>query len=91
MPRKRQQLMLKFRLRLTHPMPKSEAYKKLRRALRTGMVPEGIEIMAMDWESGGGKSWSEGAIPPEDLHSMQGFFRVFMAADGEGGYRAEKV
>lgn len=86
MPRTRQRVMLKFRVVTTRPMTKSRAYKKLKRSIDTGILQDGIEIMAMDWKSGSGNRWSRGAIPPEDLEEMRVFFNMIRHSDT----RAEK-
>lgn len=78
--------MLKFRVIVKYPMPKSRAFKKLKRSIDTGILQEGIEIMSMDWSSGSGRKWSEGSIDPEDLEEMRQFFNMIRHSD----IRAEK-
>jgi hypothetical protein len=73
--------MLKFRVVALHPMPKSRAYKLLKRSVDTGIVQEGIEIMAMDWESGEGRRWGSGEIDPNDLEEMRIFFNMIRKSD----------
>ena len=73
---RRKEVMLKFRVVTLHPMPKSRAFKLLKRSIDTGIIQEGIEIMAMDWESGGGQRWSSGEIDPDSLEEMRAFFNM---------------
>lgn len=87
MPRTRQRVMLKFRVVVKQPMTKSRAFKLLRRSLDTGVLQDGIEIMAMDWKSGSGARWSRGEIPSDDLEEMRAFFNMVRHSN----VRAEKV
>lgn len=89
MPRKRDRrtLMMKFRLTVTHRMPKSEALRLLRQAVRTGYVPEGIVIHYMDWAKGTEGRLNEGQIDGSMWHELQNFYHALMTAD----IRAEKV
>jgi len=83
---RRKKKMLKFRVIAAFPMPKSRVFKLLKRSIDTGILQEGIEIMAMDWASGSGRRWSEGEIPPNDLEEMRVFFNMIRHSD----IRAEK-
>lgn len=80
-------LMMKFRLTITRRMSKGDAIRKLKRAIRSGMVPEGIEIHWIDWESGSEGHVSEGTIPGERLDEMRVFYNALAVAD----MRAERV
>jgi hypothetical protein len=73
--------MLKFRVRPLHAMTRSHAYKQLKRAIDTGICPDDIEIMAMDWASGSGRRISEGQIDPDDLEQMRVFFNMIRKSD----------
>lgn len=79
--RDKRQVMLKFRVRPTHPMTKAAAWKLLKKAIDTGICSDEIEIMAMDWESGEGRHISAGAIDPDDLAEMRVFFNMIRKAD----------
>ena len=82
MPRKkREPLMLKFRLRLLEPMPKEEAIRRLKRAIRDGYVPEGIEIHWADWSKGTSGALRQGNIDASDLEALRGFYGAFAQAD----------
>ncbi len=80
-------LMMKFRLSITRRMPKGEAIRKLKRAIRSGMVPEGIEIHWIDWASGAEGHVSEGTIDGSTLVEMRIFYNALAVAD----MRAERV
>lgn len=80
-------LMMKFRLSITRRMSKGEAIKKLKRAIRSGMVPEGIEIHWIDWESGKEGHVSEGSIDGARLNEMRILYNALAVAD----MRAERV
>ena len=80
-PRTKRQVMLKFRVRPTHGMTRSAAFKFLKKAIDTGICPPDIEIMAMDWASGEGKRISEGVIDPGDLEEMRQFFNMIRKSD----------
>ena len=88
MPRRREgNLQIKFRLVITERMTKSEAMRKLRRAIRSGYVPKGIEIHWVDWakERRYGHAPSEGRV--ENLEEMRAFYNALAGSD----VRAERV
>lgn len=87
MPRKKQPLMLKFRVRPLRRMRKSELISKLKEAVRRGVVPEGIEIRYMDWAKGTEGQLGEGRIPASRLNEFRNFYRALARAD----IRAERV
>jgi hypothetical protein len=71
---------LKFRLTITRRMRKDEAVTLLKRAVRTGIVPDGIEIHYVDWLSGReGHHMNGGTI--DNLEEMRAFYRVLVASD----------
>lgn len=84
MPRKkpdRRDLMIKIRVVPLVPMPKSELLRQVRRAIRTQIVPDTIQISYMDWEKGKGARLSDGRIEGDDLESLKRFAAAFSAAD----------
>lgn len=90
MPRKREgNLQIKFRLSTTRRMTKSEAMRKLRRAIRSGYVPEGIEIRWIDWAKEGREGYapSEGTIDGDRLKEMRVFYNALAVSE----VRAERV
>lgn len=90
MPRRHESnLQLKFRLVVLERMTKTEALQKLRRAVRSGMVPRGIEIHWIDWAKEGreGYAGSMGSIDGNRLEDMRVFYGALVAAD----VRAERV
>lgn len=90
MPRRREgNLQMKFRLVITERMTKSDAMRKLRRAIRSGYVPKGIEIHWCDWVKEGkvGYAPSEGTIDGDRLEEMRAFYNALAVAD----VRAERV
>lgn len=68
-------------------MPKSEAVRKLHQAVRTGFVPEGIEIAYMDWAKGTEGRVREGQIDGDMLMDM----RAFYGAMRQSQTRAERT
>ena len=82
-------LQIKFRLTITRRMTKSEAMRKLRRAIRSGYVPEGIEIHWIDWAKEGREGYapSEGTIDGSRLEEMRVFYNALAVSD----IRAERV
>lgn len=66
--------MLKFRVVPTRRMTKSEAVRLLKRAVRNGYVPEGIEIIEMDWQKGTGRRANRGRIDGDLLHDLRAFY-----------------
>lgn len=44
---------LKVRVRITRPMPVREMWALVMRAARSRIVPEGIELLVMNWEKEG--------------------------------------
>lgn len=83
-------LTLKFRLVVTERMTVRQAHQKLRAALRTGYLPEGIEIHYVDYakESTTTGKVTAGQIDGERLEELQNFYRPFLAAQA---VRVEKV
>lgn len=73
--------MLKFRLIPLRRMTVKEAYAKLRQAVRTGYVPEGIEVRYMDWASGREGRLSEGRIDGKLLEDLRVFYHAMMQSD----------
>ncbi len=74
-------LFLKFRVVPTRRMQVKEAVRLLKQALRTGYVPEGIEIIGMDWAKGSGHKFNTGEIPGHALEEMRAFYAALMQAD----------
>lgn len=91
MPRrkKRENLMIKFRVIPQRRMTVGEAKRLLMDTLRTGMVQEGIEIRWMDWEKGiegvvrGNQKFRDGQIPKRKLEDMREFFGALRMASGD--------
>ena len=84
MPRKkpdRRDLMMKVRVIPLVPMPKSELMRQVRRAIRTSIVPDTIQISYMDWEKGTGARVNDGRVEGDDLESLKRFAGAFAAAD----------
>lgn len=81
MTRKRKEhLFLKFRVVPTQRMQVRDAVKKLKQALRTGRVPDGIEIQYMDWEKGSGRKIRSGTlVGPRLLADMRKFYGALRA------------
>ena len=80
--KKNKPLSLKFRLTITRKMRKTTPIELLRKALRTGFVPDGIEIHYVDWVSGReGHHQSKGQIDGGDLDEKRQFYRVLVASD----------
>jgi hypothetical protein len=80
-------LMLKFRVIALRKMRKSEMVRKLREAVRRGVVPEGIEIRWMDWAKGEEGQLREGRIPEKQWTEVAIFYRALVKAD----IRVERV
>ena len=73
-------LTLKFRLSITRKMRTSTAIELLKKAVRTGIVPDGIEIHYVDWLSGReGHHQSGGNI--DNLEEMRAFYGALVASD----------
>lgn len=90
MPRKkvdRRSLMMKIRVIPLVPMPKSELLRQVRRAIRTRVVPDTIQIAYMDWAKGSGRRLSDGRVEGDDLESLKRFAAAFEEAD----IRVERV
>ena len=82
MPRKEKKpLHIKIRVKLLRPMMKSEAVKKLRRTVETGIVQEGIELGYVDWRSGKGTHVKSGTYLDQDaLNALVEFHAAITAA-----------
>ncbi|MCP4899831.1 MAG: hypothetical protein GY906_22925 [bacterium] len=90
MPRKkpdRRSLMMKIRVRPLVRMPKSELIRQVRKAIRTRMVPDTIEISYMDWEKGDGAELNSGRLEGRQLDDLRAFYNAFTESD----IRAERV
>lgn len=86
-----QNLYVKFRLGITRRMRKSEALELLGEALRTGVVPDGINIAYIDWETGKeGKVNNAGTIAADELEQMRAFYGAYEVADKDV-VRAERA
>lgn len=87
MPRRKEESYnVKFRVEVHHPMPKSEALRLLKRAIRTGIVPENITVHWMDWTKGEGGKARGGEY--DDVATMSEFHHAIEAA---GVIRAERA
>ena len=84
-----QNLYIKFRLGITRRMRKSEALQLLSDALRTGVVPDGIDIAYIDWESGREGKYNAGTIPADELEAMRSFYGAYESENAH--VRAERV
>lgn len=80
-------LMLKFRVIATERMRKSDMLRKLKEAVRRGVVPQGITIRWMDWAKGNEGELRTGQIPAHQLSAMRDFYKALTA----GNMRAERV
>lgn len=86
----RRELQLKFRLGITRRMTKSDAMRKLKRAVRSGLVPEGIVI---HWAQFNHKKPEEGhyregkRLSGGDLDSLRLWYDLLVA----GNVEANKV
>jgi len=79
MPRRRQDkrpLMMKFRVIPTRTMRKSELLRLLQRAVRTGVVPDGIEVRYMDWAKGREARVNSGQIPGSAWQDLRAFYHA---------------
>ena len=77
MPRRgpdKRPLMLKFRVVPTRTMRKSELLRLLQRAVRTGVVPDGIELRWMDWAKGEEGRQNSGQIPGNAWAELRSFY-----------------
>lgn len=84
-------LTLKIRVRPLVRMPKSELFHQVRHAIRTGVVPDTVEIMAMDWGHATGRRLQAGStISGDDLDAMRDFYNVLTAMDS-GDLRFERA
>lgn len=82
MPRtNKENIFLKFRVIATKPLRVGQAVNKLKQALRTGYVPDGIEIIGMDWRKGEGYRFRSGSVPGPALDEMRLFYRALMKSD----------
>jgi len=83
MPRKRSKaLNLKIRVRLTQPMLKSEAIKRMRRSIETGVIAPGIELAWIDWRTGKGASATEGEyVEGEALDALVAFHSAIISTE----------
>ncbi len=66
---------IKVGIIIKRPMSKAEAEKLKNRAIRTGIVPEGIELAYVDWERGKGKKFRSGRYVGEEAHQALLDFR----------------
>lgn len=83
MPRKKpkhETLMMKWRARALRRMTKSELTKKVERAVRTGTVPNDIELVEMNWAKGSARTFREGVIDGDDWASLQKFHGAMQAS-----------
>ncbi len=74
-------LMMKFRIRPTKRMRMSTAMRLLKQAVRTGIVPDGIEIAWMDWEKGSEGKLNAGQIPGDQWQELRNFYGAMAAVD----------
>lgn len=90
MPRRNpENLYLKFRLNVTEPMTAREAFDKFKQAVRTGYVPQGIEIAYMDWSNTktGGAVLREGRIGGDQWRDLKAFYGALR----EGSVRVSRA
>ena len=86
-----QNLYLKFRVQALERITKSDLMRRLERAVRTGVVPAGIRIHAVDWASGREGHYNQGEIDPDDLRELRIFYGALEESKSRGGIRAERV
>lgn len=95
MPRKsrrrtREQVHVKLRVVTLRRMKKGELVRKLKQAIRTRMVPEGIELAYIDWSKEGrsghlSESQTIGDDAADELHKIYAMMRA------GGRWRIENV
>lgn len=80
--RRSRSLHLKFRIAVLTRMPKSVVFQKLTEFMRTGVMPEGIEISTVDYDHTRGRRYSPGStIDSGDRKALKEFLEVFLCAD----------
>jgi hypothetical protein len=82
---------VKFRVTVNRRMHKDEVMRLLGSALRTGIVPKGISIAYIDWESGREGKYNDGRIPKSRLTEMRAFYGAYEARTGEAITRTGRV
>ena len=84
---KHETLMMKWRVRPLRRMTKSELVRKVERAVRTGIVPDDIEMVEMNWAKGTATTFREGTIDGDDWASLQKFYGALQAS----AFRVERA
>ena len=78
-PRK---LFLKFRVRPLVTMPKSVMFDKLAELVRTGIMPDDLEVAYMSYDrKQHGRFVPGGRISPEDHEDLRKFYEVMVSID----------
>lgn len=80
MPRERGVDFLKIRVRATRQLRVHQVWDRIRRAARTRIVPDGIEILVLDWEDSSGARIRGGEYIGDDaldaLRAMLGILKA---------------
>lgn len=75
-------LHLKFRITVLTRMPKSVVFRKLTEFMRTGVMPDDIEISTVDYDHTRGRRYFPGStIDPDDREELKEFLEVFLSAN----------
>ncbi len=97
MPRKRaergrgsRRSLLKIRAVPLVRMPKSEFFRKIRHACRTGVVPDDIEIRTLNWDHAYGGRYLPGAtLDGNDAEELRNCYQLLTGA-GKGSIRFDR-
>lgn len=88
--RQARSLHLKIRVGLTSPMTAEQARDLLDSAMRTGHVPPGINVFALDWHHGDGGRGKEGSYMDPRNKTLRDFYGV-IGGDNRTGTRFARV
>lgn len=84
-------LLLKFRVRPLVRMPKSELFRKLRHMVRTGEVPDDVDVAYVEYGHGTGRSFKAGErLTPDEMGQFEQFYNV-LTSIGAGSVTAERA
>lgn len=88
--RKKENVNIKVRVRLTRRMRKQEAIKLVHQAIKRRIVPEGIELQWLDWSRAEGGAGNEGSYLDDEAHdALVNFYH--MLTDGQTRMRIAVV
>lgn len=79
--RDRRLFQLKVRVRVTKPMTDDQVFAAVKRAARSRMVPDGLEIDFLDWQSGRAERMRQGSYtePGKTLDALHDFNAMIQA------------